>query len=245
MGWESFRSETKILIWPKEDQGCSAFLVVAINVFFLFLSLSLSRRRRRKILVTRPFSSLSFSRKNARASMLSNELVLRDSFNSIPWKNSTPSRGFFRGDSFCRGPKCPRTRKNISLQRATRSNFDAQPVKKSDQRFSSTLYTNGRASLMFSHRIIHLSLFLSHFDLPSVIRTATPDLRVRQKKKERESHSDSHEYVTSVCQPRYFPLFERREREKEKERGRGKFHRWMITKVLDIDVLKLVAMHLR
>lgn len=219
MGWQSFRSKTKILIWPKEDQGCSAFLVVAINVFFLFLSLSLSRRRRRKILVTRPFSSLSFSRKNARASMLSNELVLRDSFNSIPWKNSTPSRGFFRGDSFCRGPKCPRTRKNISLQRATRSNFDAQPVKKSDQRFSSTLYTNGRASLMFSHRIIHLSLFLSHFDLPSVIRTATPDLRVRQKKK-RARIALWLPWICNECLPTAIFSSFREERERERKRER-------------------------
>lgn len=138
---------------------------------------------------------------------------------SFPEKTPLPLADSFAGDSFCRGPKCPRTRKNISLQRATRSNFDAQPVKKSDQRFSSTLYTNSRASLMFSHRIIHLSfsLSLSHFDLPSVIRTATPDLRVRQKKKKRESHSDSHEYVTSVCQPRYFPLFEERKRQRERE----------------------------
>lgn len=147
--------------------------------------------------------------------MLSNELVPRDSFNFIPWKkNSTSSRGFFRGRLLL--PKCPRTRKNISLQRATRSNFDAQPVKKSDQRFSSTLYTNGPASLMFSHGIIHLSFSLSSI-YPSVTRAAIPDLRVRQKKK---AHSDSHEYVTSVCQPRYFSLFEGRER-----RGERKFHR--------------------
>lgn len=43
----------------------------------------------------------------------------------------------------------------------------------------------------------------------------------KAKKKERESHSDSHEYVTSVCQPRYFPLFERRERERKKKREVG------------------------
>lgn len=69
---------------------------------------------------------------------------------------------------------------------------------------------------MFSHGIIHLSFSLSSI-YPSVTRAAIPDLRVRQKKK---AHSDSHEYVTSVCQPRYFSLFEGRER-----RGERKFHR--------------------
>ena len=39
----------------------------------------------------------------------------------------------------------------------------------------------------------------------------SPDLRVRQKKKRRESHSDSHEYVTSVCRD-IFLFFEGRER---------------------------------
>lgn len=84
---------------------------------------------------------------------------------------------------------------------------------------------------VFSPNYSPLSLSLSHFDLPSVIRT--PQLpgftRKAKKKKRRESHSDSHEYVTSVCRPRYFPLF-RGERERER-----KFHRWTITKMLDID----------
>lgn len=104
MGWQSFRSKTKILIWPKEDQGCSAFLVVAINVFFL---LFLSPEKEEEKSLSHAHFLLSLPRENARASMLLNELVLRDSFNFIPWKNSTSSRGFFRGGLLLPRPEMP------------------------------------------------------------------------------------------------------------------------------------------
>lgn len=61
MGWQSFRSKTKILIRPKEDQACSAFLLVPINVFFLSLSFS----KKKNPCHTPIFLSLSFSRGNA------------------------------------------------------------------------------------------------------------------------------------------------------------------------------------
>ena len=65
---------------------------------------------------------------------------------------------------------------------------------------------------VFSPNYSPLSLSLSHFDLPSVIRTPQLSGFTRKaKKKKRESHSDSHEYVTSVCRD-IFLFFEGRER---------------------------------
>lgn len=98
---------------------------------------------------------------------------------------------------------------------------------------------------VFSPNYSPLSLSLSHFDLPSVIRTPQlPGFTRKAKKKKRESHSDSHEYVTSVCRPRYFPLFQG-----ERERERGNFiderlpRCWISME--SCDVLKPIAMHLR
>lgn len=119
-----------------------------------------------------PLPPLFHPLENTRANTLLNELFLRESFNFIRWKNSTCPRGIFRCSPlpplplFLKVPLTwlgkPRWGKifpfngySFKLRRPT--------VEKSDQRFSSarsTLSANVQASLMFSHGIIFLFLFL-------------------------------------------------------------------------------------